>query len=59
MVGVVALGGDGTGPEVLEHGLRVLRVVEEWSGLPFKVESIECGGQYECLLSSWRFDDYQ
>ena len=46
MVGVVALGGDGTGPEVLEHGLRVLRVVEEWSGLPFKVESIECGGQY-------------
>lgn len=46
MVKVVALGGDGTGPEVLEHGLAVLRVVEQWSGLKFEVESIPCGGQY-------------
>ena len=46
MVRVVALGGDGTGPEVLRHGLQVLQAVEEWSGLTFEVESIECGGQY-------------
>lgn len=43
---VVALGGDGTGPEVLTHGLTVLRAVESWSGIPFEVESLECGGQY-------------
>lgn len=46
MVHVVALGGDGTGPEVLAHGLTVLRAVEEWSGISFQVESIPCGGQY-------------
>lgn len=46
MVKVVALGGDGTGPEVLQHGLAVLQVVEQWSGLKFEVESIPCGGQY-------------
>lgn len=46
MISVVALGGDGTGPEVLGHGLRVLRAVEAWSGIAFSVESIDCGGQY-------------
>jgi isocitrate/isopropylmalate dehydrogenase len=46
MIRVVALGGDGTGPEVLEHGLSVLRVVEHWSGVKFEVENIPCGGQY-------------
>jgi len=45
-VSVVALGGDGTGPEVLEHSLKVLRVVGEWSGIDFQIEPIECGGQY-------------
>ena len=45
-VSVVALGGDGTGPEVLEHSLKVLRVIGEWSGIDFQVEPIECGGQY-------------
>lgn len=45
-VSVVALGGDGTGPEVLEHSLKVLRAVGEWSRIDFQVESIECGGQY-------------
>lgn len=46
MISVVALGGDGTGPEVLEHGLRVLRTFEQWSGIGFAIESLECGGQY-------------
>jgi len=46
MISVVALGGDGTGPEVLGHGLQVLRAVEAWSGIGFDVQSIECGGQY-------------
>lgn len=46
VVSVVALGGDGTGPEVLEHGLKVLEVVAQWSGIEFAVDSIECGGQY-------------
>lgn len=43
---VVALGGDGTGPEVLQHGLSVLQAVGEWSGVHFDVQQIECGGQY-------------
>ncbi|MBN9413872.1 MAG: isocitrate/isopropylmalate dehydrogenase family protein [Candidatus Eremiobacteraeota bacterium] len=45
-VSVVALGGDGTGPEVLDHSLKVLGAVGEWSGIDFQVEQIECGGQY-------------
>lgn len=45
-VSVVALGGDGTGPEVLEHGLKVLKVISQWSGIEFQVDPIECGGQY-------------
>jgi isocitrate/isopropylmalate dehydrogenase len=46
VVSVVALGGDGTGPEVLEHSLKVLKVVAEWSGVEFQVERVDCGGQY-------------
>jgi len=43
---IVALGGDGTGPEVLREALKALRVVEAWSDVPFHVEDIPCGGQY-------------
>jgi isocitrate/isopropylmalate dehydrogenase len=46
MISVVALGGDGTGPEVLAHGLTVLSAVEKWSKVKFSVEHIDCGGQY-------------
>ena len=46
MIHVVALGGDGTGPEVLGHALAVLEAVQKWSGIAFEVESIPCGGQY-------------
>src|SRR5262249_37904625 len=43
---VVALPGDGTGPEVMAQGLRVLRAVEQAGVASFEVESIPCGGQY-------------
>ena len=43
---IVALGGDGTGPEVLREALKILRVVQAWSGVQFDVEEIPCGGQY-------------
>ncbi len=43
---VVVLPGDGTGPEVMREGLRVLRAVSEPLGLAFDVEEIPCGGQY-------------
>jgi isocitrate/isopropylmalate dehydrogenase len=43
---VVALPGDGTGPEVMEQGLRVLRAVGAAAGVDFDVEEIPCGGQY-------------
>jgi len=46
LIQVVALGGDGTGPEVLGHALEVLETVQQWSGIDFRVESIPCGGQY-------------
>ncbi|MBS2034166.1 isocitrate/isopropylmalate dehydrogenase family protein [bacterium] len=46
VVSVVALGGDGTGPEVLEHSLKVLEVVSQWTGVEFQVDRVECGGQY-------------
>lgn len=46
VVTVVALGGDGTGPEVLEHSLKVLNVVAEWSGVQFQIDRVDCGGQY-------------
>jgi 3-isopropylmalate dehydrogenase len=43
---VVALPGDGTGPEVMVQGLRVLAAVGNATGVEFVVEEIPCGGQY-------------
>src|SRR5262245_49753424 len=43
---VVALPGDGTGPEVMAQGLRVLSAAEKAGLAAFRVESIDCGGQY-------------
>jgi isocitrate/isopropylmalate dehydrogenase len=43
---VVALPGDGTGPEVLNQGLRMLREVGRWARIAISVEEIPCGGQY-------------
>jgi len=43
---VVALPGDGTGPEVMAQGLRVLHAVGSATGVQFEIEEIPCGGQY-------------
>ncbi len=43
---VVALPGEGIGPEVMVQGLRVLRAVGAATGTEFVVEEIESGGQY-------------
>lgn len=43
---VVALPGDGTGPEVMAQGLRVLDAVSKKTEVQFDIETIECGGQY-------------
>jgi isocitrate/isopropylmalate dehydrogenase len=43
---VVALPGDGTGPEVMVQGLRVLTAVGAATGTEFEIEEIPCGGQF-------------
>jgi len=43
---IVVLPGDGTGPEVMREGLRVLKAVSEPLGLSFDIQEIPCGGQY-------------
>jgi 3-isopropylmalate dehydrogenase len=43
---LVSLPGDGTGPEVMREGMRVLRAVSEPLGLAWEIEEIPCGGQY-------------
>jgi isocitrate/isopropylmalate dehydrogenase len=43
---IVALPGDGIGPEVLASALRVLGAVRELFKVEFEVEEIPCGGHY-------------
>jgi len=43
---LVILGGDGTGPEVMQEGLRALHAVSEPLGIAWEREEIPCGGQY-------------
>ena len=43
---LVLLGGDGTGPEVLREGVKVLKAVEEGFGLSFDLVPYPCGGQH-------------
>jgi isocitrate/isopropylmalate dehydrogenase len=43
---IVALPGDGIGPEVLKQALRVLRAAGELFDLNFRIEEIPCGGHY-------------
>jgi 3-isopropylmalate dehydrogenase len=43
---VVALPGDGIGPEVLACALNVLSTTGQLFGIDFQVEEIPCGGQY-------------
>lgn len=43
---VVALPGDGTGPEVMAQALRVLELVGPAAAVRFDVREIPCGGKY-------------
>ena len=43
---IVALPGDGIGPEVLSAALRVLNLAGELFQIGFKIEEIHCGGHY-------------
>ena len=43
---LVTLGGDGTGPEVMAEGMRVLHAVSEPLGITWDIDDIPCGGQY-------------
>ncbi len=43
---IVALPGDGIGPEVLNQALRVLRAAGELFQINFRIEEIPCGGSY-------------
>ena len=43
---VVMLPGDGTGIDVSQEALRVLRTIEEHHEFSFNVEEIPCGGKY-------------
>jgi len=53
---VVVLPGDGTGPEVMREGIRVLKAVAEPLGLQFDLEEIPSGGQY--YLENGRHTDW-
>ena len=43
---LVTLPGDGTGPEVMAQGMRVLDAVSKPLGIEWQIEEIPCGGQY-------------
>src|SRR5437867_1608902 len=43
---IVALPGDGIGPEVLSSALRVLHLTAELFRIDFRVEEIPCGGHF-------------
>lgn len=43
---LVTLGGDGTGPEVMREGLRVLDAVSQPLGIEWDIDDVPCGGQY-------------
>ena len=53
---LVTLPGDGTGPEVLREGLRVLRAVSAPLGITWDITEIPCGGQY--YLANGRKSDW-
>jgi isocitrate/isopropylmalate dehydrogenase len=43
---LVTLGGDGTGPEVMREGLRVLDAVSKPLGIEWDTQDVPCGGKY-------------
>ena len=45
MLKIAVLGGDGTGPEVVAEGLKVLRAVAEKEGFEYETKDYDCSGQ--------------
>jgi isocitrate/isopropylmalate dehydrogenase len=43
---IVLLAGDGTGPEVMREGMKVLKAIEAAFGLSFDLVPYPCGGQH-------------
>ena len=43
---IIVLAGDGTGPEVMREGVKVMKAVQEAYGASFDVVPYPCGGQY-------------
>ena len=43
---IVLLAGDGTGPEVMREGVKVLKAVESAYGVSFELTPYPCGGQH-------------
>src|SRR2546425_4598577 len=43
---IVLLAGDGTGPEVMREGVKILKAVESAYGLSFELTPYPCGGQH-------------
>src|SRR3989304_8783949 len=43
---IVLLAGDGTGPEVMRQGVKVLKAVEARFGVSFDMVPFPCGGQH-------------
>ena len=43
---IVTLPGDGTGPEVMREGIRVLEAIKGPLKLDYEIQEIPCGGQY-------------
>jgi isocitrate/isopropylmalate dehydrogenase len=43
---LVTLPGDGTGPEVMAEGMKVLHAVSEPLRIAWSIEEVPCGGQY-------------
>ena len=45
MLKIAVLGGDGTGPEVVAEGLKVLKVVAEKEGFPYETQDYDFSGK--------------
>src|SRR3990170_1310579 len=53
---IVLLAGDGTGPEVMRQGVKVLKAVEARFGVSFDMVPFPCGGQHYLVAGDrlWR-----
>ena len=45
MLNLAVLGGDGTGPEVVAEGLKVLDAISKKNGFEYSTENFDFGGE--------------